>query len=74
MAILIHPSSSEEQTLLENLLNKMQVSFERKENDKSITVSNEEMESISRGLQQAKRGEFTLSDNVHNKARLLCEK
>ena len=74
MEILVHPSSSEEQTLIESLLIKMQISFERKESNQKIIVSKAEMESISIGLEQAKRGELKSSKEIHNKAKLMCEK
>ncbi|SFH96530.1 hypothetical protein [Halpernia frigidisoli] len=74
MEILVHPSSSEEQNLLESLLKKMKISFERKETSQKIIVSDAEMESISRGLEQANNGGIVSSVDVHNKAKLLCVK
>lgn len=74
MAILIHTNSFEEQTFLENLLKKMQVSFERKDIEQKAFVSKEEMESIIKGLEQAKRGELIDSESVHQKAKLLCSR
>ncbi|MFC6268514.1 hypothetical protein [Frigoriflavimonas asaccharolytica] len=74
MAILIHTNSFEEQTFLENLLKKMQVSFERKDIEQKVSVSIEEMESIRTGLEQANKGELKDSESVHQKAKLLCSR
>ena len=74
MEILVHPNSSEEQNLLESLLKKMQISFERKESNEKIIVSKPEMESISQGLKQANSGQLKSSEEIHNKAKFLCAK
>ena len=74
MAILIHPDTSEKQFLLEDLLKKMKISFESTESNERIKVSNAEMESIKKGLEQANNGELISSKEIHEKARLLCSK
>lgn len=74
MAILIHTTSIEEESLIENLLKKMKISFERKAENQKITVSKAEMESIKKGLEQANKEQFISNQEVHKKARLLCSK
>lgn len=65
MAILIQDISREEQHLLENLLKKMQISFKKTESNSTIQVSDAEMTSINRGLEQASRGLSIDSKEVH---------
>ena len=72
MGIMIHTNSSEEQTFLEEVLRKMKISFETTTFDKNISKA--ELESIKRGLEQAEKGEFLESSDIHEKARLLCSK
>ncbi|SEG03120.1 hypothetical protein SAMN05421847_1339 [Halpernia humi] len=74
MAILIQTSSQEEQSLLESLLRKMKISFENTETNQKVNVSEQEMQSIEKGLNQAKNGLLNSSENVHRKAKLLCSK
>lgn len=74
MGIFIHTSSFEEQSFLESLLKKMKVSFESTGTDQKVSVSKVEMDSIMRGLEQANKGDFLSSEEVHKKAKNLCSK
>ena len=74
MAILIQNISRKEQSLIESLLKKMKISFESTETMISVVVSDEEMASIKKGIDQANKGLLISSEEVHEKARLLCSK
>ena len=50
--ITIHLKDKEEETLIQNLLQKMKISFEKEEDDFELTE--EMIEAIERGLQQDK--------------------
>lgn len=72
-SILIHINSKEEQTFLENLLNKLKVSFE-KVNEEKVKISAEQKQSILKGISQANENQLISSDDVRHKAEKLCSK
>lgn len=51
--ITIHLKDKEEETLIQNLLQKMKISFEKEEED-DFELTEEMIEAIERGLQQDK--------------------
>lgn len=71
--IIIHPATPEEISFLENLLNRMKFKYEKNSNEK-VMVSNEELESINKGISQANENKLKASSDVHKKARALCSK
>jgi len=70
---IIHPTSQEESSFLENLLKKMKVSFE-KVPEETVTVSKEELFSINKGIDEANDNKLTSSSEVHKKAKAICSK
>ncbi len=50
----------------------MKISFENTEINHKEKVSEQEMQSIEKGLNQAKNGMLISSEDVHKKARFLC--
>ena len=60
-SIIIYPNTESEKTLLENLLKKMKISFEKKQDDQ-IILTEEEIADIEEGLE-----DFENSKNFDNK-------
>ena len=71
--IIVHPTTPEETSFLENLLKRMKFSFE-KVSEEIITVSPEELKSINIGIVEANDNKLTDNADVHQKARALCSK
>jgi hypothetical protein len=71
--IIVHPTTPEEASFLENLLNRMKFSFE-KVSEEIVTVSPEELKSINNGIDEANANKLVKSSDVHQKARALCSK
>lgn len=60
---LIYPNSESEKTLLENLLSKMKISFEKIKDDK-IVLSEEEIADIEEGLEDFENGKTFSSQEI----------
>lgn len=71
--IIVHPSTQEETSFLENLLKRMKFSFE-KVSEEIVTVSAEEINSINKGIDDANENKVSNSSDVHKNARALCSK
>ncbi len=69
--LLIHTNSTEEQNLLESILKKMKISFERIRKE-TFELSEDEQKSILQGLKDAQKGEFCSSEDVRKKAEKIC--
>lgn len=54
-SIIIYPNTESEKTLLENLLKKMKISFEKKQ-DNQIILTEEEIADIEEGLEDFENG------------------
>ena len=54
-SIIIYPNTESEKTLLENLLKKMKISFEKKQDDQ-IILTEEEIADIEEGLEDFENG------------------
>ncbi|MDO4764034.1 MAG: hypothetical protein Q4A00_06585 [Flavobacteriaceae bacterium] len=75
-SIIVHTNNPQELDLLKNILKKMKYSFETisEEKQREIKVSDGEMKSILRGLEQANNGVLSDSIDVHQKAKKLYSK
>lgn len=62
-SILIHPSTEVEKTLIENLLAKMKIAYEKLSDDK-IVLSDEEIANIEKGLEDFENGKTYTSNDV----------
>lgn len=71
--IIVHPTTPEETSFLENLLKRMKFSFE-KVPEEIVTASPEELKSINNGIDEANDNKLVNSSDVHQKARALCSK
>ncbi len=71
--IIVHPETQEESIFLEKLLERMKFSFEKRKTE-HISISQEELESVNRGILQAEENKLSDSKQVHQKARVLCSK
>ncbi|MFL9833985.1 hypothetical protein [Chryseobacterium terrae] len=71
--IIVHPTTPEEASFLENLLKRMKFSFE-KVSEEIVTVSPEELKSINIGIDEANDNKLADNSDVHKKARELCSK
>lgn len=61
-SIIIYPNTESEKKLLENLLKKMKISFEKKQDDQ-IVLTEEEIADIEEGLEDFENGKtFNSSD------------
>lgn len=71
-SIIIYPNTESEKTLLENLLKKMKISFEKKQDDQ-IVLTEEEIADIEEGLDNFENGK-TFSRSDVRKMMLECTK
>lgn len=71
-SIIIYPNTESEKTLLENLLKKMKISFEKKE-DNQIILTEEEIADIEEGLEDFENGKNFDNKDVR-KMMLECTK
>lgn len=71
-SIIIYPNTESEKTLLENLLKKMKISFEKKQ-DNQIILTEEEIADIEEGLEDFENGK-SFDDNDVRKMMLECTK
>ncbi|MDO5616113.1 MAG: hypothetical protein Q4G16_07975 [Cruoricaptor ignavus] len=69
--ILIKSISAEETFLIESILKKMKISYEKKETE-FVDFSEEQKESIKRGLEQADNKQLKPAAEVRAKAREIC--
>ena len=70
--IIIYPNTESEKTLLENLLKKMKISFEKKQ-DNQIILTEEEIADIEEGLEDFENGKNFDNKDVR-KMMLECTK
>lgn len=71
-SIIIYPNTESEKTLLENLLKKMKISFEKKQDDQ-IILTEEEIADIEEGLEDFENGKNFDNKDVR-KMMLECTK
>ncbi|MBP7357674.1 MAG: hypothetical protein KAY28_00290 [Cloacibacterium sp.] len=71
-SIIIYPNTESEKTLLENLLKKMKISFEKKQ-DNQIILTEEEIADIEEGLEDFENGKNFDNKDVR-KMMLECTK
>lgn len=71
-SIIIYPNTESEKTLLENLLKKMKISFEKKQ-DNQIILAEEEIADIEEGLEDFENGKNFDNKDVR-KMMLECTK
>ena len=71
-SIIIYPNTESEKTLLENLLKKMKISFEKKQ-DTLIILTEEEIADIEEGLEDFENGKNFDNKDVR-KMMLECTK
>ena len=71
-SIIIYPNTESEKTLLENLLKKMKISFEKKQ-DYQIILTEEEIADIEEGLEDFENGKNFDNKDVR-KMMLECTK
>ena len=71
-SIIIYPNTESEKTLLENLLKKMKISFEKKQ-DNQIILTEEEIADIEEGLEDCENGKNFDNKDVR-KMMLECTK
>lgn len=71
--IIVHPATPEETSFLEDLLNRMKFKFEKKSKAKVI-ISEDELKSINKGINEANENKLINSSDVHKKGRALCSK
>ena len=71
-SIIIYPNTESEKTLLENLLKKMKISFEEKQDDQ-IILTEEEIADIEEGLEDFENGKNFDNKDVR-KMMLECTK
>ena len=62
-SIIVHPANEVEKTLIENLLAKMKVAYERLKDDK-VFLSEEEIADIEKGLEDFENGKTYTSSEV----------
>ena len=71
-SIIIYPNTESEKTLLENLLKKMKISFEKKQDNQTI-LTEEEIADIEEGLEDFENGKNFDNKDVR-KMMLECTK
>lgn len=71
MNIIVKPTSSEDFFFIEEILKKMQIPYEKEAVD-SIELSQKQIQSVIRGIEQADKGQLKSNSEVQNKARMLC--
>ena len=71
-SIIIYPNTESEKTLLENLLKKIKISFEKKQ-DNQIILTEEEIADIEEGLEDFENGKNFDNKDVR-KMMLECTK
>ena len=71
-SIIIYPNTESKKTLLENLLKKMKISFEKKQDDQ-IILTEEEIADIEEGLEDFENGKNFDNKDVR-KMMLECTK
>ena len=71
-SIIIYPNTESEKTLLENLLKKMKISFEKKQ-DNQIILTEEEIADIEEGLEDFENGK-NFDNKDARKMMLECTK
>ena len=71
-SIIIYPNTESEKTLIENLLKKMKISFEKKQ-DNQIILTEEEIADIEEGLEDFENGKNFDNKDVR-KMMLECTK
>ena len=71
-SIIIYPNTESEKTLLENIMKKMKISFEKKQ-DNQIILTEEEIADIEEGLEDFENGKNFDNKDVR-KMMLECTK